>query len=645
MSSALDLGGVPTRRGRGPLALVLALLLLAALAAGGWWWWSNRDPGPLPAAEAFVTAWNAGDPATGPVAGTPAGVRQRHEDLLVGLGLDAPQVTLTAVSEPVEDSATADLTLRWDLGGDRDWTYDTQADLVRGEDGWLVEFSPAVVHPELTEDLRLTTRRTRPERADVMAADGTPIVTDRGVVEVGVQPSRVEDVDALVDDLRDLLDITADDLADRIEAANEDAFVPVLTLRDAAYAEVEDDLFPLPGTVFRRDEVPLAPTAEFARALLGRAGPVTAELVEEHPQRYAAGDFVGLSGLQRRYDEQLFGLPGLQVVAVPTDDAPDDTEEVVLHDVAAVDGTSVTLTLDERVQRAADATLAGETDHPSALVAIRISDGHVLAVANGPGTGGLDIATQGQYAPGSTFKVVTTAALLADGLDPNATVDCEGEAVVDGRRFTNAEDGARGQIPFREAFAESCNTTFVGLAGDLATDALATAAGWFGLGGDRTLGIGAYTGSVPENEAGTDQAAAAIGQARNLASPLAMADVAATVARGAHRSPALVVDPDPQDPADEQALPDEVAATLQDLMREVVTDGSGSALATVPGDPVHGKTGTAEYGDETPPRTHAWFIGYQGDLAFAVLVAETEDSFGGRVAAPLAADFLTRLAG
>jgi cell division protein FtsI/penicillin-binding protein 2 len=60
---------------------------------------------------------------------------------------------------------------------------------------------------------------------------------------------------------------------------------------------------------------------------------------------------------------------------------------------------------------------------------------------------------------------------------------------------------------------------------------------------------------------------------------------------------------------------------------------------------VHGKTGTAEYGTEQPPRTHAWFAGYQDDLAFAVLVAETEDSFGGRVAAPIAADFLRRLHG
>ncbi|WP_308420356.1 penicillin-binding transpeptidase domain-containing protein [Egicoccus halophilus] len=501
-----------------------------------------------------------------------------------------------------------------------------------------------MVHPELGDDLGLTIRRTRPVRGEVVGTDGTPIVTPRPVVDVGVEPARTDDVATLVDDLRDILAISGDGLAERIVSADPNAFVPVVTLREDAFAAVEDELLPLPGTVVRRGTLPLAPTADFARALLGRAGDVTAERIEAHPQRYAPGDVVGLSGLQRRYDEQLFGEAGRQVVAVPVADAPEGVEEAVLHEVPAVDGSDVTVTLDERVQRAADETLADVSDAPSALVAVRVSDGHVVAVANGPGTAGAEIAVSGQYAPGSTFKVVTTAALLADGLDPDATVGCEAEAVVDGRRFTNAEDGARGRVPFREAFAQSCNTTFVSLADDLDDDELAEAAGRFGVGGGHTLGVDAFTGSIPVNDGATDRAAAAIGQGRNLASPLAMADVAATVARGGHRTPRLVLDPDPRDPAGEAPLDPQLATDLQALTRQVVTDGTGSALADVPGDPVHGKTGTAEYGTETPPRTHAWFIGHQGDLAFAVLVAETRDSVGGRVAAPLAADFLTRLA-
>ena len=77
-------------------------------------------------------------------------------------------------------------------------------------------------------------------------------------------------------------------------------------------------------------------------------------------------------------------------------------------------------------------------------------------------------------------------------------------------------------------------------------------------------------------------------------------------------------------------------------MRGVVTDGTATNLKDVPGGPVHGKTGTAEFGNENPPKTRAWFVGYQGDVAFAVLVEEGKS--GGTVAAPVAKDFLTRLA-
>jgi cell division protein FtsI/penicillin-binding protein 2 len=77
-------------------------------------------------------------------------------------------------------------------------------------------------------------------------------------------------------------------------------------------------------------------------------------------------------------------------------------------------------------------------------------------------------------------------------------------------------------------------------------------------------------------------------------------------------------------------------------MRAVVTEGTGTALKGVPGGPVMGKTGTAEFGPKNPPDTHAWFTGYQSDLAFAVIVEG--GGFGAKVAAPLAADFLRRLA-
>jgi cell division protein FtsI/penicillin-binding protein 2 len=76
-------------------------------------------------------------------------------------------------------------------------------------------------------------------------------------------------------------------------------------------------------------------------------------------------------------------------------------------------------------------------------------------------------------------------------------------------------------------------------------------------------------------------------------------------------------------------------------MRAVVTEGTATQLAGVPGGPVAGKTGTAEYGSATPPRSHAWFIGYRGDLAFAVFVRDGQSSK--RTAVPVARAFLAAL--
>ena len=142
---------------------------------------------------------------------------------------------------------------------------------------------------------------------------------------------------------------------------------------------------------------------------------------------------------------------------------------------------------------------------------------------------------------------------------------------------------------------------------------------------------------VPPGRDLVARAAAMIGQDRILASPLAMAGVAATVADGGWRAPRLLAgDPRREGPPLDPGELD----TLRALTRDVVTTGTGTALASIPGD-VHGKSGTAEYGGGDPPPTHAWFIAYRDDVAISVLVENGRS--GGSVAAPIAARFFEAL--
>ena len=300
------------------------------------------------------------------------------------------------------------------------------------------------------------------------------------------------------------------------------------------------------------------------------------------------------------------------------------TERRTLVSRKARDGRPLRTTLDRDVQAAAEAAL-GATEPKAALVAVQPSTGDVLAVANRPAGSSLNRAFTGLYPPGSTFKVVSTTALLRAGLDPGETVDCPRTINVGGREFKNFEGSAAGAVPFSVDFAQSCNTAFVSLTERLDADALTQTARDFGL------------EEVPPGEDLVERAAAMIGQARILASPLEMAGVAATVAGGRWREPRLIS-------SDEKKagprLDGGELGTLRELTRSVITSGTGTALASVPGD-VHGKSGTAEYGSGDPPPTHAWFIAYRDDVAIAVLVENGRS--GGTVAAPIAERFFSSL--
>jgi cell division protein FtsI/penicillin-binding protein 2 len=586
------------------------------------------------AAAAFAAGWTRGDFRDVPFSNTTGrDATNRYRRLVAGLGSSRVQARVSG-TETHGGDGVARVGVRWSLPGTT-WSYTAKAALARRDGGWTIRWQAADIHPRLRAGDRLELTRVAAERGEILGGDGRALVKERPVVHVGVEPARVRNLQTLTQRLAALLGVDATPLARRIRAAKPHVFVDVITLRREDYEALRSRLHPLHGTVFARGTLPLAPTRTFARALLGSAGPATAQLIDASHGRLHAGDITGLSGLQAQYDRRLAGRPGLRV------EARRRGRSRVLFAHAPASGLPVATTLDERVQAKADSALAGVRE-PSALVALDIASGDIRAVAVGPDGGSYDLALEGRYPPGSAFKIVTSQALLADGLRPDDTVSCPASEVVDGKEFHNAEHEVLGDIPFDVAFAQSCNTAFVGLAARLPFGAESQAAGLFGIGRSWRLGVPAFSGSAPVATDAVDRAAAAFGQGRVLVSPLALAAVAAGVARGRWREPRLLRAPAAGPQAEGPPIAE--TPTLRRLMREVVVSGTGTAALSVPGAPVYGKTGTAEYGNDVPPRTHAWFIGWQGKLAFAVLVADTKDAFGGDVAAPIAARFLESLA-
>jgi cell division protein FtsI/penicillin-binding protein 2 len=546
--------------------------------------------------------------------------------------------------EVTDGLASTEIIVDWPLPGGTTWSYRSPVRLIDGESGWRVIWEPAVVHPQLVDGDELRLRRLASTRGEILDGTGEPLVSAREVVDVGIEPRRVTDLDRLLPEVEAALrtvdpGLSLAGLADRVEAAEPDGFVYVITLRRDDYLEIRERIRPLDGTVFREYERQLAPSRTFARALLGTVDEATAEDLANNPA-LVAGDQVGHGGLAQRYDQRLRGVTGQSVVIARR--APDGTvNDTEVGRIEPVAGADLATTLDPAVQRAAEQALAA-TRRPAALVAIRVSDGAVLAVANTEGeqANPNNLALTGAIPPGSTFKLVTGYALLAAGeVRLDTPVDCPARLSVEGYQIGNAFPEDLGEIPFQQAVVVSCNTAFASLAARLGEDGMAAAGAALGLGGDWQLGIDTFTGSVPTGGSALDRAQAAYGQGDTQVSPVAMAAATAAVARGAWLPPTLVVDPAAAAP-EPAPLPAPVVADLHTALRAVVSDGTASALRDVPGAAVSGKTGTAEAGEDVE---HAWFVGWQDDLAFAIFVQDGGSGSG--TAVPLAERFLRDLAG
>jgi transpeptidase family protein/MecA-like transpeptidase family protein len=350
---------------------------------------------------------------------------------------------------------------------------------------------------------------------------------------------------------------------------------------------------------------------------------------------YKAGDLIGLGGIEQAYQDRLAGSPSLTINIV----GPGRHIDGKAHSFAAQPGKPVRTSISMAVQIAASqAVSTASTTKPVDMVVIQPSTGHVLAMVERPG--GWDRAIDGTFPPGSTFKIVTASALAKAGMTPASQVQCPSTIDIGGRVFHNDKNEHLGTTTLLNAFAISCNTTFAELgANRLSAASLTSMARTFGFNAKPDLGIPARLGSFSRPHSPVDQAADAFGQGTDLVSPLSQASEAGAIEDGTWRPPLLVIDPAPKQTARPHAISSAILAALRPMMAAVVTKGTAAGVGFPPG--VYGKTGTAEYGTGTHLKSHGWFIGYRGDLAFGVLVEG--GGFGASSAGPIANAFLHRV--
>lgn len=632
----------------------VALLTLGLVAGVGWFLFGGptgptREEQALRVAELYAGAWQDRDwEAAAALTDAPADrVTDAHDELITDLEITGETVTAGAVAVE-RGRADVALAVTVTLGGIGDWAYETTLVMLRDEGDWRVRWSPDTVHPELDEDRALQRRVVEPERAAILAHDGTPITEPGTVHRVGIHPARVRNPEHVVEAFDEWTDVDPEDVETLLDRGDlrDDWFYPVVTMSEEAFGEVEAALRPVPGIVFRTAPARITPLDGFARHIVGVTGEITAELLEELGDPYRPGDEVGLFGLERVFERELAGAPSAEIVLIerrhrvePGEDPPDDAPEpvAVVHRFDGDAPTAVDTTLDIAVQTAVEEALDGVED-PTAVVVLDAGTGAIRGAASRP-LEAFDRALGGRFPPGSSAKIITAAGAVLDGLDPGTSLDCPATTSVGGLTIRNADDLDLGATTLAGAFAASCNTTFAELGGDLGRG-LADVAERFGFGAEIELPLPLVVSRYPTPDDRAEAGAAGIGQARVEWTPLHAASVAAAVAADGWRPPYLL---DDAGPGGTRPLGEGVAEALTEMMALVVSDGTGGA-AEVPGPPVHGKTGSAEFGERGEGGaypTHAWFVGFRGDLAFAVLVEG--GGAGGEVAAPIAARMLAAL--
>lgn len=624
-------------RGRGKArrtaAAALALVATAPMLSACF-----EEPSAHEAVRDFLIGWQTGDYAA-------AARRTDGDQKVVSRALEDAKLQLDAASfrfnvksmRRAADEVEADFDAEVDLGENNPlWEYEGKLPLHLVDGQWKVRWSPSVLHPQLREGERFAVKVTPEGRQPILDRNRDPL-QEKAVLHVAsVVPANLKsgEADKLCERLSKITGFPQDRLLSRIRSAPPNLQVPLVTFGRTKFRQLRAQLEAIPGLTLFAQEQAVAPASP--TQIVGTVTAVTPESEQQlgGPQR--AGDTVGRAGLQKAYQEHLTGSTDTRVITVDL-----KTLKVTELKKWRPDRSTspVRTTLDRSHQRAADSALLGGT--PGMLVAVQASTGDILAVSStqeynhDPQVDDAVPALAGRFPAGTAFSITTVEGMLRAKIDPKQKVACPADRSVGGAAFHQEGGPAGGSPTLQASFATGCVTALAALARRIDGAELATDARKFGIGVPWSLPLKSFSGSMKplKNDAAT---ARAITGQNVLVSPLSMALVAGAVASGTWRPPVLVTEPKTADPTIDakpvQApapvkLDEKTVETLRAFMRSGVTGGSARAAAAL-GDPVHGITASASRNR----KPLSWFVGWQGDVAVAVLTQSPDGTAGAAVA-------------
>ena len=564
---------------------------------------------------------------------------------------------------------------------------------------WYLQIHKGVEYQHLSENNRIRVQKIVAPRGDILDRNGKIIVTNRPCFNILWIKEDAPEPDVVIKRLAAILDVDISELLERIrESAGQPRYVPMRLREDIDWKTlvyIENHGLDLPGV--RIEAVPVRDYLydNFASHMIGYLGQISKkELQGSKSDEYQGGDQIGKMGLEKIFEKNLRGEQGKRYVEVDVH----GFEQKQLQNQEPLPGNDLQLTLDLDLQLAAEKALEGKA---GAIVTMDVNSGKILTLASSPPLqlnqflGGistknwkehlenplhplLNKAIQGQYPPGSTYKIVTALAGLSEkAISPQTISYCTGSMTLHRRRYGCWKRRGHGAIDLNRALAESCDVYFYQIGQKIGVNKLAQHAGSLGLGEKTGITLEhEKSGLIPtklwkkknRNESWQEgeTMSVSIGQGFNLATPLQICNMTATVANGGTRYRPMLIKAilDPEGKIIEQLEPiidGKALGTKKSL--DLIRKGLIAAVNSKHGTggraklekiTVAGKTGTSQVvrlaqfrsvpEDQVPYkyRDHAWFTCFapadKPEIAIAVLMEH--GGHGGSAAAPLAKQVL-----
>ncbi len=564
---------------------------------------------------------------------------------------------------------------------------------------WFLQIIKGDYYKDLSENNRMRTVYLNPQRGLIYDRNGKIVVNNAPGFILYLVPEDIKNRNDTINALGSILEMEPGEIEMQLNTKrNQPSYLPVkikgnLSMREVAMLEIHK--LDLPGTRIGAESQRNYPHGVLAAHLVGYVGEVSStQLKESGLEDLIPSSIVGHYGVEKRYDSALRGKTGKKIVEV---DAV-GRETNMLRIDQPTPGDDIYLTIDLDLQKEAEEALGVEA---GAIVAMDPDNGEILAmvshpafnpntlshgvtqaewekVSKDPGHILMNRAIQGEYPPGSTFKiVVASSALELKDITPASNIYCRGGLYFGNRTFKDWKRGGHGYVDIHKAIVESCDVFFYEIGRKVGVDGIAAFARMYGLGEKTGIDLfGERKGLIPTSEWKMrvfgkpwfpgETLSISIGQGYTTATPLQMANMLSSVVspdrrfrphiiKGIRERGSLEVKEFTPEAIDRLNVSPQALEVIKEALKGVVNEPHGTAARSRSAFfKMAGKTGTAQVvGDKHTKgigaipkewQDHAWFIAYApaDDPEIAVAVLVEHGGHGGSAAAPIAKRIIER---